>query len=188
MHLRNVRPHMMGKGVSVNGNVYTIDKNGIAWNVDEVDGKKLLQGKSWRVFNPGESNPAVPPAVPEKAPEKHEPPVMPPPTIPPAAPPVAPPVTSTAPAQSTPPADPSAASDEAGDMTGPDLGGNDSDEGEGESDGTMSWPEPVETMEPAFLREMADAYGVLYGERTQNSTLVKHITKKMYPDGKPEAE
>ena len=46
------------------------------------------------------------------------------------------------------------------------------------------WPDPDESMDIDYLREMADAYEVKYTIRSAKATLIKHIMMAMYPDGK----
>jgi len=46
------------------------------------------------------------------------------------------------------------------------------------------WPDPDESMDIDYLREMADAYEVKYTIRSAKATLIKHIMAAMYPDGK----
>jgi hypothetical protein len=42
------------------------------------------------------------------------------------------------------------------------------------------WPDPDEAMEIDYLREMAEAYGVPFDDKTTKKTLVKRIKSAMY--------
>jgi hypothetical protein len=50
--LQNMYKHMRGGSVRVNGNVYAIDKRGIAQKVKAKDAEKMLLGNAWTIADP----------------------------------------------------------------------------------------------------------------------------------------
>lgn len=56
------------------------------------------------------------------------------------------------------------------------------EEAEPEEAGSDDWPDPEETMDIEYLRQIADAYDVQYTPRTGKKRLVTDIMQAMYPD------
>lgn len=52
MDLVNLKPHMAGQKVQVNGRVYQIDPHGVLKGIPDADAQKLLKGKSWESYDP----------------------------------------------------------------------------------------------------------------------------------------
>jgi hypothetical protein len=151
MDLLCLQANLKGQKISVNGHVYDIGMDGIAHILDEVDAAKLLKFPSWR-------KPVVrAPVAASKGPSSTE------------APEVEAPKGPEAPEVKEPEVAVETLETEIGviKVRTPAV---DAD----------AWPDPEETMEVGYLREMADAYDVKHNEKTTKKALVKAILKAMY--------
>jgi hypothetical protein len=190
MDLLNLLEHKKNTKILVNGTVYTIGPDGVLKDVKDEDAKALLQiEKVWKVYDPkraaelkaqakaaakgkiqlvGPTGP-IPrddkpgdPMDPNFAVYKRPDPVS---TIQKSEDP------KTVPAKDETEATPEAAPEE-DEVSGEQL--------QGEAEANDEWPDPDESMDVDFLRQMAEAYEVTFNARTSKKTLVKRISAAMY--------
>jgi hypothetical protein len=166
MDLLNILKDKAGTLILVNGRRYTIGTDGIARGIDIEDAQKLLQNhQAWKRVGVPEK--VALPGVTEKPQSvvvSLPPPLAPKPISPlPKEPPVASPAASSV-------ASPRASQTEVKFEEPPEE--------------NEEWPDPKESMDLEYLRQMAEAYEVKWAPRTGKKRLIQDILAAMYPDGR----
>lgn len=200
MDLLNVLDHKKNTRVAVDGTVYEIGPDGVAKGVTEAHAAKLLQNvKVWKKHDPKRAA-----AVREQAKkelrgsmrllDKNGNPVNPPPDTPgPPADPMMevykrPPVDGPPPVPDAEPVLEKSSSPQVEDpepsldsleVPETDQASPETDQAQAEA-GEEEWPDPDDSMDVEYLRQMASAYDVTFNARTSKQTLVKRINAAMY--------
>lgn len=187
MDLLNLLDHKKNTKVLVNGTIYAIGPNGVAKGVKDDDAAKLLQNdRVWKNYDPKKA--AALRAAAKKAakgkmqligadgfiPKEDKPGD---PMDPNLAVYKRPDPTGPKPKE-TPQAPETAETKEEAAPEPEDEDGETLEVAEAETD--AEWPDPDESMDVGYLREMAEAYEVIFNVRTPKKTLVKRIHAAMY--------
>jgi hypothetical protein len=199
MDLLNVLDHKRGTRVAVDGTVYEIGNDGVVNGVADAHAQKLLQNaKVWKVHDPKRASAVRAQAKKElrgsmRLLDTHGNPVTPPPDKP--GDPVDPMMDvykrqmADGPPPVLPVQDELPETDQAPPETDQALPETDQAVGqepplpmaeEVAEDAEDEWPDPDESMDVEYLREMASAYEVSFNVRTPKKTLVKRIQAAMY--------
>lgn len=188
--LLNLLEHKKNTRVSVNGTMYEIGPDGVVKGVKDEDAAKLLQNERvWKKYDPKRAS-----ALRAQAKAAHKgkmklldvngnpvgdlPPDKPGPTMDPNEEVYQRPDPQTPEGPPPVPESVEAPEEEAVEEE-PEEEADDAEEEEAEAaDG--EWPDPEESMDIDYLREMAEAYEVSFTPRTAKKTLVKRISAAMY--------